>query len=279
VIALGARLGELPSHGYTLFTPERTVETLVHIHPDPEDLGRVWPPALASASDLASAALALSRIPLPAGRWAENLAAAKAELAAFTQPVPVTGKINLSEVFRQLESLVPEDAIICNGAGNHTAWLHRFYRHRRFGTQLAPTNGAMGFGFPAAIAAKLVHPDRQVVDVAGDGCFLMTGQELATAVQYGAAFVTIVVDNGSYGTIRMHQERDYPGRTIGTDLRNPDFAAYARAFGGWGALVETTEEFAPAFKAAQASGLPAILHLKTDIEDISPGKSLHPAKA
>ena len=168
----------------------------------------------------------------------------------------------------------PPDAIVTNGAGNYAAWLHRFYRHRAFRTQLAPTSGAMGYGVPAAIAAKLAHPDREVFAFAGDGCFLMTGQELATAVQYGVNIVIVVVDNSSYGTIRMHQERHFPGRISATDLRNPDFAAFARAFGAWSATVERTEDFAPALAAARAAKAPALIHIKTDVEDISPGRTL-----
>ncbi len=154
-----------------------------------------------------------------------------------------------------------------------------FFRHRAFGTQLAPTSGAMGFGVPAAIAAKLLHPDRTVVAFAGDGCFLMAGQEFATAVQYGASVIIIVVDNGSYGTIRMHQEREYPGHVVATELRNPDFAAYARAFGGWGATVEKTADFPDAFRKAQAAGLPAIIHVRTALEDIAPGRTISQIRA
>ena len=165
-------------------------------------------------------------------------------------------------------------SIICNGAGNYAAWLHRFHRHRARPSQLAPTSGAMGYGFPASIAAKLLYPERDVIAVAGDGCFLMTGQELATAVQHGANIIVIVVDNGSYGTIRMHQENHYPGRRIATDLRNPDFVAYARAFGAWGTRVERTEDFAPALAAARAAGVPALIHLVTAIDDIAPGRTL-----
>jgi acetolactate synthase-1/2/3 large subunit len=186
----------------------------------------------------------------------------------------VSGRVNLSEAFSRITDTLGPDTIVCNGAGNFAAWLHRFHRHRRFGTQLAPTSGAMGFGVPAAIAAKITAPDRTVVAVAGDGDFLMTGQELATAVQYGAAVIFIVIDNGAYGTIRMHQERDYPGRVIATDLRNPDFVAYARAFGAWARLVEDTADFAPALAEARASGRPALIHVKTDVRDIAPGRSL-----
>jgi acetolactate synthase I/II/III large subunit len=274
VIALGARLGEVPSQGYSLFTVEETAAKLAHIHADPNELGRVWPAALAASASVTAAAEAIAEIRLPAGRWEAQRAEAKQELEAFSQKVAVKGAVNLSEVFDHLWRTLPADAIVCNGAGNYAAWLHRFDRRRRFGTQLAPTSGAMGFGVPASIAAKLTQPEREVVGVAGDGCFLMTAQELATAVQYGANVVFIVVDNGSYGTIRMHQERDYPGRVIGTDLKNPDFAAYAKAFGAWSCVVERTEEFPQALAAARAAGAPALIHVKTDLRDIAPGRSL-----
>ena len=173
-----------------------------------------------------------------------------------------------------LRSHLPPDAIICNGAGNFAGWIHRFYRFRRFGTQLAPTSGSMGYGVPAAIAAKRLYPERKVVAIAGDGDFLMNGQEFATAVQYGLPIITVVADNGMYGTIRMHQEHEYPGRITATALRNPDFAAYARAFGGFGATVEATAEFASAFGAAENSGLPSIIHLGIDPEAITPSTTL-----
>ena len=164
--------------------------------------------------------------------------------------------------------------MLFRSAGNYAAWLHRFVRHRAFRTQLAPTSGAMGYGVPAAIAAKLAHPEREVIAFAGDGCFLMTGQELATAVQYGVNVVIIVVDNGSYGTIRMHQERQFPGRVSATDLRNPDFAAFARSFGAWAGTVEKTADFASVFAEARTAGRPALIHIKTDVEDISPGRTI-----
>ena len=278
ILAVGARLGENPTQGYTLFSRRETREKLVHIHPGAEELGRVWPASLATISHCALAAEALAAIDLPTGRGADQAAAARAEVDAFTAPVSVQGRVNLSEVFTHMAAALGPDAIVCNGAGNFAAWLHRFYPHRRFGTQLAPTSGAMGFGVPAGVAAKIVAPDREVVAVAGDGDFLMTAQEMATAAQYGAAVVFIVVDNGSYGTIRMHQERDYPGRVMATDLANPDFTAYARAFGAWAMRVEETAEFpaalAAACDAAGASGLPALIHLVTDVADIAPGRTL-----
>jgi len=274
ILAIGARLGENPTQGYTLFTREETARKLVHIHPGAEEIGRVWPPALAAVATCSVAAEALAQIALPKARWRDEAAAARADADAFIEPVPVQGRVNLSEVFTHLRQATPADAIVCNGAGNFAAWLHRFYPHRQFGAQLAPTSGAMGFGVPAAVAAKLVAPNREVIAVAGDGDFLMTAQELATAMQYKAAAVFIVVDNGSYGTIRMHQERDYPGRAIATDLANPDFVAYARAFGLWAARVEDTAQFPAAFRAAREAGGPALIHVKTDIRDIAPGRIL-----
>ncbi len=274
IVAIGARLGENATQGYSLFTREDTARRLVHIHPSAEELGRVWPASLAANADNALAGEALAGIALPARRWESWRNEAREDLDAFVRPVAVSGRVNLSEAFSQLAQALGPEAIVCNGAGNFAAWLHRFHLHRRFGTQLAPTSGAMGFGVPAAIAAKITAPDRTVVAVAGDGDFLMTGQELATAVQYGAAVIFIVVDNGAYGTIRMHQEREYPGRVIATDLRNPDFVAYARAFGAWAIAVEDTAAFAPALAQARYCGRPALIHVKTDVRDIAPGRTL-----
>ncbi len=275
ILAVGARLGENPTQGYTLLDRARTAETLIHIHPGPEELGRVWTPLLSAAADNSLAALALSQID-PGRSWADEAAAARADYDGFIQPVQVTGPVNMSEVIRHLAEALPDDAIITNGAGNFAAWLHRFHRHRARRTQLAPTSGAMGYGYPAAIAAKSIHPDRDVICIAGDGDYLMTGQEIATAVQYGINVVVVVVDNGTYGTIRMHQETHYPGaqRTIATDLRNPDFVAYAEAFGAFGVRCERTEDFPAALAAARNAGRPALVHLITSAEDIAPGRTI-----
>jgi len=275
ILAVGARLGENPTQGYTLLDRARTAETLIHIHPGPEELGRVWTPLLSAAADNSLAALALSQID-PGRSWADEAAAAHADYQAFIQPVDVTGPVNMSEVIRHLAEALPEDAIVTNGAGNFAAWLHRFHRHRARRTQLAPTSGAMGYGYPAALAAKSVHPERDVICIAGDGDYLMTGQEIATAVQYGINAVVVVVDNGTYGTIRMHQETHYPGgaRTIATDLRNPDFVAYAEAFGAFGVSCERTEDFPAALAAARNAGRPALVHLITSAEDIAPGRTI-----
>jgi len=176
-----------------------------------------------------------------------------------------------------LRDRLPKDAIVCNGAGNYAGWIHRHHRFHSFAAQLAPTSGSMGYGVPAAVLAKRQYPDRTVIAFAGDGCFLMNGQEFATAVQYDAPLVVIIVDNAQYGTIRMHQERDYPGRVVGTQLKNPDFAMYAKAFGGHGERVERTEEFAPAFERALASGKPSILHCIIDPRAMSVSKDFAPA--
>ncbi len=273
LLVIGARMGENPTQGYTLLDPARTAKTLIHIHPGPEELGRVWPTLAAAVADVSPAALAISSIGL-GKRWTAWREHARADFDAFVTPIAVDAKVNLSQVVAHMAEVLPLDTIICNGAGNFAAWLHRFYRHRARHTQLAPTSGAMGYGFPASIAAKLVHPDREVVCFAGDGDFLMLGNEMATAVQYGANTITVVVDNGAYGTIRMHQERDYPGRVEATELRNPDFAAYARSFGAWATTVETTEAFPAALSAAREAGMPALIHLKTDVEAIAPGRTL-----
>mgnify|MGYP001627426693 FL=1 len=275
VIAIGARLGENPTQGYTLFDRDHTARVLVHIHPGPEELGRVWPTLSAATADNSLAGLALAGID-PGRTWHDQAKAAHDHYQAFSTPVPVTGAVNMSECMAHLGEALPPTAIVTNGAGNFATWLHRFYRHRACRTQLAPTSGAMGYGYPAALAAKSIHPDREVICVAGDGDYLMTGQEIATAVQYGINAVVIVVDNGTYGTIRMHQEGHYPGaeRVIATDLKNPDFVAYAQAFGAFGVRCERTEDFPAALQAARSAGRPALLHLITSAEDIAPNRTI-----
>lgn len=215
---------------------------------------------------------------VPAGRKAW-LDAARADYLAQLEPVEGPGDLQLSRIVSWLRERLPPEAIVTNGAGNYTVWVHRYYQYRRYRTQLAPTAGSMGYGLPAAVAAKAVHPSRPVVCFAGDGCFLMHGQELATAVRHGLNIVVLVVNNAMYGTIRMHQERHYPERVSGTDLVNPDFAAYARAFGAHGEVVERTEDFAPAFEQALASGRPAVLELRVDPEALTPKATLSEVRA
>ncbi len=275
LLVVGARLGESTTGGYTLVAPGASRPTLVHVHSAAEELGRVYQPALGIVSgspQFAAAARALE--PLDSSAWRVETEQAHADQLASLQHTAGPGNLQMGDVMAWLRERLPEDAILTNGAGNFSVWAHRFYEFRRFGTQLAPTSGAMGYGLPAAVAAKLIYPDRVVVCFAGDGDFLMSGQELATAVQYELPIVVLVVNNGMYGTIRMHQERHYPGRPFGTDLVNPDFARYAEAFGGHGEVVERTEEFAPAFERAVASGRPALIELRVDPEALTPRMTL-----
>jgi len=281
LILAGTRLGEMSSQGYSLLGIPNPGKTLVHIHAGAEELGRVYRPHLGINATPTAFAAALEGVEPPREiRWREATAAAHADYVAWSEaPTEPPGAVNLGAVMAFLRDHLPADAVICNGAGNYAIWIHRFYRFRRFGTQLGPTSGSMGYGVPAAVAAKRLYPERPVVCFAGDGCFLMNGQEFATAVQYDLPIVVIVADNGMYGTIRMHQEREYPGRVSATMLRNPDFAAYARTFGGHGATVERTADFPAAFEAAQQSGRPAILHLKLDPEAITPAVTLGAIRA
>jgi acetolactate synthase-1/2/3 large subunit len=276
ILLVGGRLGEMPSQSYTLLDIPGPRQTLVHVFPGIEELGRVYRAHLAiNAAPTAFAAALEGLQPPNALRWQGEAAAAHADFLAWTeQATAVPGAVNLGEIIVGLRDKLPADAVICNGAGNFSIWVHRYWRYRRYGSQLAPISGSMGYGVPAAIGMKRLAPQRTVVAFAGDGDFLMTGQEFATAVQYDLPIIVVVVDNAMYGTIRMHQERHYPGRVIATGLKNPDFAAYARAFGGYGATVEKTADFFPAFVAAQQSGKPAILHLKVDPEALTPTMSL-----
>jgi acetolactate synthase I/II/III large subunit len=276
IVLVGGRLGEQPSQGYTLLDIPGPRQTLVHVFPGVEELGRVYHPHLAINAAPTAFAAALEGLAPPGDlRWAAETPRAHADFIDWTEkPTAVPGRVNLGEIIAGLRDQLPADAVICNGAGNFSIWVHRYTRYRRYGTQLAPISGSMGYGVPAAIGMKRLAPERTVVAFAGDGDFLMTGQEFATAVQYDLPVIVVVADNGMYGTIRMHQERHYPGRVVATGLKNPDFAAYARAFGGHGSTVEKTADFFPAFEAAQRSGKPAILHLKIDPEALTPAMSL-----
>lgn len=276
LILLGGRLGEIASQGYDLLGIPNPATRLVHIHPGPEEIGRVYVPHLGINAAPTRMAKALAGLPAPAERpWREETRAGHADYLAWSETeTPQPGELNLGSVMLHLRQELPEDAVICNGAGNYAAWIHRFYRFRRLATHIAPTSGSMGYGVPAAVAIKRLHPQRVVVSLNGDGDFLMNGQEFATAVQYDLPIICIVCDNASYGTIRMHQEREFPGRVSATDLRNPDFALYARAFGGFGATVERSGDFPAALRAARESGRPAIIHLKISTDAILPGTSL-----
>lgn len=280
LLVLGARLDEMTTGAYTRIALPTPKQALVHVFPAADEINRHARAALGIAADLEAFAEAAAYLtPDKAISWAAWATDARAAYDRYIEPVSPPGEVNPSAIFAALRDRLPPDAILTNGAGNYAGWLHRFHLHRRLHTQLAPLSGAMGYGVPAAIAAKLRHPERMVIANAGDGCFLMNGQEMATAMQYGAPIVVLVWDNGSYGTIRMHQEREYPGRVSGTDLRNPDFAAYARAFGAAGFTVTRTEDFAEAFEAAVACGRPALIHIKTDVEAISPSTTISALRA
>jgi acetolactate synthase-1/2/3 large subunit len=281
VILVGGRMGEIPSQGYTLFDIPHPRQTLVHVHPGAEELGRVYHAHLPVLASPAAFAAALDALAPPATiPWSAQTRAANADYVAFTETATdVPGSVNLGEIMLWLRGALSDDAILCSGAGNFSAWLQRFYRLRRFNSFLGPTSGSMGYGVPAAAAMQRLYPGRTVFCLAGDGDFLMNGQEFMTAVQYDLPVVVAVVDNGMYGTIRMHQEREYPGRVVATALKNPDFAAYARAFGGFGATVERTADFPAAFAQARASGKPSILHLKVDPGAITPATTLDAIRA
>ncbi len=272
LLVLGSRLSEVSSAGYTLVESPQPRQTLIHIHPDAAELGRVYRAALGIEADASATAQALAALPAPAApRWAGWTRAARADHLGYVTPPPFAGHgVDLAAVVAHLSATLPDDAVVANGAGNYAVWVHRFYRYRGAATELAPTNGAMGYGLPAAIAAKLAAPTRDVVCFAGDGCFMMYAQELATAMQYGAAVIVLVVDNGMLGTIRMHQQREYPGRVAATALRNPDFVALARAHGAWAERVDDTAQFASAFERARAAGCVALLHLRVDPLQITP---------
>ncbi|MBV7255995.1 thiamine pyrophosphate-binding protein [Pacificimonas sp. WHA3] len=275
IIALGTRLGEVASLGYTLPAVPEAGQTLVHIHADADTLTDVRRPdiAIQSSIRLAAAALAELGFMVDGEAWAAGRADARADYEAWTAPTEVASGVNMAAIITQLSDALPANTAFTNGAGNFAAWLHRFHHHRTLGTQLAPTNGAMGYGVPAAIAAALISGKRSVC-VAGDGDFLMSGSELATAVRYNANVLFVIVDNGQLGTIRMHQEKEFAGRQSGTALTNPDFAAYAESFGVKGWTVEATEDFAPALAEALAQDGPALITCRTDPDEIAPGRRI-----
>ena len=273
LLVIGERLGEMTTSAYTLLDVPVPKQRLVHVQSGAEELGRVYRATLPINSDYLEFLLALQKLHI--GKiWNEIVKEAHSQYLEWNRTIPMPGTLHYGEVIAWLSQHLPEDAILTNGAGNFASWLHRHFRYKAWRTQLAPTSGSMGYSVPAAVAAKISAPQRTVVALAGDGEFLMNGQEFATAMQYGAAIIVLVVNNGMYGTIRMHQEREYPGRVSGTELANPDFAAYARAFGGHGETVERTADFAPAFQRAVASGKPAIVELKIDPEAITPSATL-----
>lgn len=275
VLGVGTRLGEAATDGYKHLSVPRPEQKLVHAYMGAEELGRVYQadlPINAGMPAFAAAARALE--PVDSSEWAADTEAAHREYLDYSKPVPNPGTLQLAEIITTLREQLPPETIVCNGAGNYSGWVHRFWRFRRYGTQLAPTSGSMGYGVPAAVAATIVYPDRPVLSFSGDGCFLMNGQELATAMHYGLKPIFFVINNGMYGTIRMHQEREYPARVSGTMLTNPDFAALGRAYGLHSQMVERTEDFADAFVRARNAGRAALIELRLDPEAISTRISL-----
>ncbi|WP_322052533.1 thiamine pyrophosphate-binding protein [Paraburkholderia bannensis] len=275
LLALGPRLGESTTGGYALFDIPKTKQTLIHVHQGAEELGRVYAADLPIVSGLAEMAALLAALPAPdMPAWTGAANEAHEAYLAWRAPRPMPGDVQLGEVMQQLRARLPDDAIVTNGAGNYATWLHRHFSYRHFRSQLAPTSGAMGYGVPAAIAAKSLYPERAVVALAGDGCFMMASPELATAMQYGLNVVFIVVNNSHYGTIRMHQERHYPGRVHGTQLTNPDFAAFAQSFGANGEVVTSTSQFAGALDRALTAGKPALIEIRIPKDASTPAMTL-----
>ncbi len=269
LLVIGSRLGDIETQGYSLIDPANPHCAIAHIHADPSEQGRVYRPDLAVTADAVSFTRALSRLPKTGPDWSAWATSARADYDAWITPHETPGDVKLEQVITWLSETLPSDAILTNGAGNYAAWLHRYFVYKSYGTQLAPTSGSMGYGFPAAISAALEHPNKTVVCLAGDGCFQMTLNELSTAAQHGATPIVVVVNNGRYGTIRMHQEKTYPGRVSGTMLANPNFADLAKSYGGHGETVTRTADFPAAFARAQASETFAVIDLLVDEDALS----------
>ncbi len=279
LLIVGSRFGDIETQGYALVDPAAPKPAILHVHADPDELGRVYRPDLCVSADAVSFVRALSGLPACGADWGDWTRAARADYEGWRTPKESPGDAKQEQIIAWLSANLPEDAILTNGAGNYAAWLHRYFTYKGFRTQLAPTSGSMGYGFPAAVSASIEYPGRTVVCLAGDGCFQMTLNEMSTAVQHGAKPIVVVMNNGRYGTIRMHQEKQYPGRVSGTALANPDFAALARAYGGHGEKVEKTADFAAAFGRAQAAGMLAVIEVVVDPEALSTSQTLSGARA
>jgi acetolactate synthase-1/2/3 large subunit len=275
LLVLGPRLGEMTTDGYKRLKVPVPDQTLIHMHQGAEELGRVYQPDLAVNATPQTIAPELAEMKLAGSiKWAERTANMRADYERWTTPTDNPGDVKVADLYAHMRETLPEDTIFCNGAGNYAAWLHRFYRYRDFPTQLAPTSGAMGYGVPAAISAAIEHRDKTVIACAGDGCFMMSAMELATAVRYDARVIFLVFNNSMFGTIRMHQERHYPARVSGTDLTNPDFVQLAESFGMHAGRVTKTEDFKGALKAAREAGKPALIEIVIDPEAIGPTATL-----
>ncbi len=274
IVAVGTRLGEIVTDSYTNLDAPNPQARLIHVYPEAAELGRVYQPTLGIAADVNAFAQAAADGFAGERRWDEWRTSARTDYEAWQQPPAAVGPVDMAKIVGWLSDTLPDEAILTNGAGNYAIWLHRFFRYKQAGTQLAPTSGAMGYGLPAAIAAGVRHPDRPVVCFAGDGCFMMASTELATIVRHRVPVIVVVVNNGAFGTIRMHQERRYPGHVVGTELVNPDFSALAQSYGIGGWRVEKTEDFAPAFKAARSSGEAALIEIVLPTAELSPTMKL-----
>ena len=275
IIAIGTRLGEISTGGYELIDPQKTLQEIIHIYPDPDEFGHVYQTSLAivsSTENILDQLSALKGINNP--RWCSLSGEARQNYLNWITPKETPGPVKLEKIIEWLSKNLPEDSIVTNGAGNYAAFLHRYFVFKNYPTALGPTSGSMGYGFPASIAAKLRFPEKTVLCMAGDGCFQMTLNEMSTAAQHKLAIIVIVVNNGKYATIRMHQEKHYPGRVSGTDIHNPDFAALAKAYGGFGTTVRTTEDFVTAYEQAVASGLLSVIELQIDDEVLSTSQTV-----
>jgi acetolactate synthase-1/2/3 large subunit len=279
LLVIGARLGEATTSGYTLLDIPVPKQRLIHVHAGNDELGKVYQPELPINSGMPQIAKALAGLKVRSEGWAHTCEEANRQYLTHATAPTISGSLQMNEVVRYVQERLPEDAIVTNGAGNYAIWMNRYFKYRRFNTQLAPTSGSMGYGVPASIAAKIVHRDRVVVSWNGDGCFMMNGQELATAVRYGLNIVFVIVNNGMFGTIRMHQEMHYPGRVHGTGLENPDFCALAQAYGAQGERVTRSEDFPAAFERALTAGRPAVIELVVDPEAITPTQTISGLRA
>lgn len=274
ILLLGTRFSDIETQGFALMDPTAPTARFAHIHADANETGHIWHPDLALHCTAPEAVAALAKLPACGTDWADWTTGARKDFEGWITPAETPGDLKLEQVIHWLSNNLPEDAILTNGAGNYAAFLHRYYVFKSYRTQLAPTSGSMGYGYPASVSASLEYPDKTVVCLAGDGCFQMTLNEMSTAAQYGATPIVVVVNNGRYGTIRMHQEKHYPARVSGTELANPDFAALARAYGGHGETVTKTADFGAAFERAKASGKLAVIEVVTDPEMLTTGKTL-----
>lgn len=269
LLVVGARLGEMTTGGYALIEAPTPKQKLIHIHPGIEELGRVFQASVMINSNIEEAAEALNLLEPSESVSTDWLNKANKTYIKNIIPQPSTGDVDLSELMIAMRELLPRDTVMTNGAGNFSGWIHRYWQYEDFRSQIAPTNGAMGYGVPAGVAAKIACPDKLVVSVSGDGCFLMNGQEIATAIQYSLKILFIVFDNGMYGTIRMHQERDYPSHVYGTNLKNPDFAALAKAYGLHAETVTSTRDIRGAIKRCIDQNSASLIHIKVDPEAIT----------